>query len=293
MRSIWKGHIRFLLVAIPVRIYNAIETSEKISFNQLHREDFGPIGYDKRCKKCGEVVTNNEITKGYQYEPDRYAIVEPEDIAKIKIKTTKAVDIVGFVDASEIPTTFYDAPYFAGPDGAVSEKPYALLREVMKQTGKVGVGKVVLRDREDLVAVFPHENGLVLQKLHYPHELRKMEDVPEIENAKDLNKNELKLATTLVEQMVTTLEEIDTVDQYHEALRSLIDNKIKGRKVAEIGEVEELPRLDIMSALKKSLQQSNRKPMVKASSKEKKKPQITLVKPKAVSKTAAKKRKAS
>jgi DNA end-binding protein Ku len=293
MRSIWKGHIRFLLVAIPVRIYNAIETSEKISFNQLHREDFGPIGYDKRCKKCGEVVTNNEITKGYQYEPDRYAIVEPEDIAKIKIKTTKAVDIVGFVDSSEIPSTFYDAPYFAGPDGAVSEKPYALLREVMKQTGKVGIGKVVLRDREDLVAVFPHENGLVLQKLHYPHEMRKMEDVPEIENAKDLNKNELKLATTLVEQMVTTLEEIDTVDQYHEALRSLIDNKIKGRKVAEIGEVEELPRLDIMSALKKSLQQSNRKPMVKASSKEKKKPQITLVKPKAVGKTAAKKRKAS
>jgi DNA end-binding protein Ku len=293
MRSIWKGHIRFLLVAIPVRIYNAIETSEKISFNQLHREDFGPIGYDKRCKKCGEVVTNNEITKGYQYEPDRYAIVEPEDIVKIKIKTTKAVDIVGFVDSSEIPSTFYDAPYFAGPDGAVSEKPYALLREVMKQTGKVGIGKVVLRDREDLVAVFPHENGLVLQKLHYPHEMRKMEDVPEIENAKDLNKNELKLATTLVEQMVTTLEEIDTVDQYHEALRSLIDNKIKGRKVAEIGEVEELPRLDIMSALKKSLQQSNRKPMVKASSKEKKKPQITLVKPKAVGKTAAKKRKAS
>ena len=87
MRSIWKGHIRFLLVAIPVRIYNAIEASEKIQFNQLHREDFGPIGYDKRCKKCNEVVTNDEITKGYQYEPDRYAIVEPDDIAKIKIKT--------------------------------------------------------------------------------------------------------------------------------------------------------------------------------------------------------------
>lgn len=293
MRSIWKGHIRFLLVAIPVRIYNAIETAEKISFNQLHREDFGPIGYDKKCKKCGEVVKNDEITKGYQYEPDRYAIVEPEDIAKIKIKTTKAVDIIGFVDAKEIPSTFFDAPYYAGPDGPVAEKPYALLREVMRQTGKVGIGKVVLRDREDLVAVFPHDNGLVLQKLHYPHEIRKMEDVPEIESAKDLNKNELKLATTLVEQMVTTLEEIDTTDQYHEALKSLIESKIKGKKIVEFGEVEELPRLDIMSALKQSLQQSNRKPMVKASSKEKKKPQISLVKPKAVGKTAVKKRKAS
>ena len=288
MRSIWKGHIRFLLVAIPVRIYNAIETAEKIQFNQLHRDDYGPVGYDKKCKKCGQTLSNDQITKGYQYEPDHYAIVEPEDIAKIKIKTTKAVDIVGFVDASEIPTTFYDAPYYAGPDGPVSEKPYALLREVMKQTGKIGIGKVVLRDREDLVAVFPHENGLVLQKLHYPRELRSIEDVPEIDRAQNLNKNELKLATTLVEQMVTTLSEIDTTDQYHEALRSLIDSKIKGKKVAEVGEVEELPRLDIMSALKKSLQATNRKPMVKASSTAKKKPQITLVKPK-----AAKKRKAS
>ena len=290
MRSIWKGHIRFLLVAIPVRIYNAIETSEKIQFNQLHRDDFGPIGYDKRCKKCNEVVTNDQITKGYQYEPDRYAIVEPDDIAKIKIKTTKAVDIVGFVDRDEIPSTFYDAPYFAGPDGAVSEKPYALLREVMKQTGKIAVGKVVLRDREDLVAVFPHQDGLVLQKLHYPHELRKMEDVPDLENvqkldAQKLNKNELKLATTLVQEMVTTLAEVDTEDNYYNALRTLIDSKIKGRKVTQFEEVEEVPRLDIMSALKKSLQATSRKPMVKApATAEKKKPQITLVKPRAAKK---------
>ena len=290
MRSIWKGHIRFLLVAIPVRIYNAIETAEKIQFNQLHREDYGPIGYDKRCKKCSQVVTNDQITKGYQYEPDRYAIVEPEDIAKVKIKTTRAVDIIGFVDSSEIPTTFYDSPYYAGPDGPVSEKPYALLREVMKQTGKVGIGKVVLRDREDLVAVFPHEDGLVLQKLHYPHEIRKMKDVPEIEGPAKLDKNELKLATTLVEQMVTSLDEIDTVDQYHEALKKLIDSKIKGKKVAEF-EVEELPRLDIMSALKKSLQASSRKPMVKATTGAKKKP-LTLVKSEAKAKPA-KKRKAS
>ncbi len=288
MRSIWKGHIRFLLVAIPVRIYNAIETAEKIQFNQLHRDDYGPIGYDKRCKKCGQVVTNDQITKGYQYEPDRYAIIEPEEIAKIKIKTTKTVDIIGFVNRSEIPSTFYDAPYYAGPDGPVSDKPYALLREVMKQTGKVGLGKVVLRDREDLVALFPYENGLVLQKLHYPHEIRSIQEVPELDGAQKLDKNELKLATTLVEQMSTSLAEMDTTDHYHEALKTMIESKIKGKKVVEFAEVEELPRLDIMSALKKSLQQSTRKPMVKASSPAKKKPQITLVKPK-----VAKKRKAS
>jgi len=292
MRSIWKGHIRFLLVAIPVRIYNAIETTEKIQFNQLHRDDYGPIGYDKRCKKCSQVVSNDQITKGFQYEPDRFAIIEPEDIAKVKIKTTKAVDIIGFVDASEIPTTFYDSPYYAGPDGPVAEKPYALLREVMKQTGKIGIGKVVLRDREDLVALFPHDKGLVLQKLHYPHELRQMGDVPEIEGPSKLDKNELKLATTLVEQMATSLSEIDTTDNYHEALKKLIDSKIKGKKTVEFEQVEEIPRLDIMSALKKSLQQSNRKPMVKAPSVAKKKPQITLVKSEAKSK-AVKRRKAS
>ncbi|HKP46305.1 MAG TPA: Ku protein [Pyrinomonadaceae bacterium] len=293
MRSIWKGHIRFLLVAIPVRIYNAIETSEKISFNQLHREDFGPIGYDKRCKKCQQIVSNDQITKGYQYEPDRYAIVEADDIAKIKIKTTRAVDIVGFVDSSEIPSTFFDSPYYAGPDGPVAEKPYALLREVMKNTGKIAVGKVVLRDREDLVAVFPHENGLVLQKLHYPHELRSIGDVPETDKAPKLDKNELKLATTLVEQMVTTLSEIETTDQYHEALKKLIESKIKGKKVVEF-EVEELPRLDIMSALKKSLQASSRKPMVKAAptTAASKKKALTLVKSEAKAKPA-KKRKAS
>jgi len=279
MRSIWKGHIRFLLVAIPVRVYNAIEASEKIQFNQLHREDFGPIGYDKRCKKCGQVVTNDEITKGFQYEPDRYALVEPEEIAKVKIKTTKAVDIMGFVEASEIPATFFDAPYYLGPDGPVAEKPYALLRQVLQDTGKVGLAKVVLRDREDLVAVFPHGDGIVLQKLRYPAEVRKMEDVPDIEKVQKVDKKELGLATSLVEQMITSFADIDTVDHYHEALRKLIDSKIKGKKVTEFEKVEELPRLDIMTALKKSLQASTRKPMVKAAT-AKKKAALTLVKAK-------------
>ena len=287
MRSIWKGHIRFLLVAIPVRVYNAIEASEKIQFNQLHREDFGPIGYDKKCKKCGQIVANDEITKGYQYEPDRYALVEPEEIAKVKIKTTKAVDIMGFVDASEIPTTFFDAPYYLGPDGPVAEKPYALLRQVLKDTGKVGLAKVVLRDREDLVAVFPLEDGIVLQKLRYPAEVRKLEDVPEIDRTQKIDKKELTLATSLVEQMITSFADIDTVDHYHEALRKLIDSKIKGKKVTEFEKIEEVPRLDIMTALKKSLQASTRKPMVKAATATKKKAALTLVK----AKPAARKRK--
>jgi DNA end-binding protein Ku len=288
MRSIWKGHIRFLLVAIPIRVYNAIEASERVQFNQLHRDDFGPVGYDKRCKKCGQIVTNDQITKGYQYEPDRYAIIEPEEIAKIKIKTTRAVDILGFVEKEEIAPMFYDSPYYIGPDGPVAEKPFALLRQVLKDTGRIGLAKVVLRDREDLVAVFPQDDGIVLQKLRYPAEVRKIQDVPEIDAATKLDKKELQLATSLVEQMVTSFADIDTVDHYHEALRKLIDSKIKGKKVTEFEKFEELPRMDIMTALKKSLQASSRKPMVKAAPAAKKKAALTLVKSKPAT---AKKRK--
>jgi DNA end-binding protein Ku len=288
MRSIWKGHIRFLLVAIPIRVYNAIEASERVQFNQLHRDDYGPIGYDKRCKKCGEIVSNDQITKGFQYEPDRYAIVEPEEIAKIKIKTTRAVDILGFVEKEEVAPMFFDAPYYIGPDGPVAEKPFALLRQVLKDTGKIGLAKVVLRDREDLVAVFPHSDGIVLQKLRYPAEVRKIEDVPEVDATPKLDKKELALATSLVEQMITTFSDIDTIDHYHEALRKLIDSKIKGKKVTEFEKYEEPPRMDIMTALKKSLQASSRKPMVKSEPATKKKAALTLVKAKPA---AAKKRK--
>jgi DNA end-binding protein Ku len=159
---------------------------------------------------------------------------------------------------------------------------------VLKDTGKVGLAKVVLRDREDLVAVFPHDNGIVLQKLRYPAEVRSIQDVPELDATQKLDKRELSLATSLVEQMVTSFADIDTVDHYHEALRKLIDSKIKGKKVTEFEQVEEMPRMDIMTALKKSLQASSRKPMVKAAPAAKKKAALTLVKAKPA---AARKRK--
>jgi len=267
MRSIWKGHIRFLLVAIPVRVYNAIETSEKIHLNQLHKEDYGPIGYDKRCKKCGQIVSNEEIIKGYQYSKDQYAILEPDDIAKIKLKTTRVIDIVGFVDSSEIPPTLYDSPYYAGPDGDVGAKTFALLREVLKQTGKVGLGKVVLRDREDFVAIAPQGDGLVVFKLRYPKEVRKISEVPQIGDYK-IDEKELKLAHTLVEQMVTSISEIEMKDNYSDALREIIEAKIEGKEVTAFVE-EEAPTVDIMTALKESIKQAQRKPMVKATGKAK------------------------
>src|SRR5438105_5578855 len=225
MRSIWKGHIRFSLVTIPIRIYNAVDSNEQaIRFNQLQKDDNGAVGYDKKCKKCGKVLTTEEIVKGYQFEPEQYVIVSPEDFEKIKLKSTKVIEIEGFINASEVQPSLYESPYFAGPDGAVAAKTYSLLSQALKASGKVGVGKVVLRDREEIVMIAGQEGGLMLYKLRHPNEVRKMDSVPQLEH-KEANKDELKLSINLVESMTSTLKELDLTDRYRDALRELIEAK--------------------------------------------------------------------
>lgn len=264
MRSIWKGHIRFSLVTIPIRIYNAVDTEETIKFNQLHKEDHGGVGYDKKCKKCGKTLTSEEIVKGYEFESEQFVIVSPEDLEKIKIKSTKVIDIEGFIDASEVHPTLYESPYFAGPDGLVAAKTYSLLAQTLKASGKVGIGKVVLRDREEIVVLSPLDGGIVLYKLRNPRELRKMESVPQIEN-KEASKDELKLSMSLVESMSAELKDIDLTDHYRDALREMIEAKVAGKQVVSVQE-EEKPVTDIMAALKESIERTKaqKKPMEKA-----------------------------
>jgi DNA end-binding protein Ku len=265
MRPIWKGHIRFSLVTIPISIYNAIETSETISFKQLHKEDNGPIGYDKRCKKCNKIVKNEDIVKGYQYEPDQFAIIEPEDLAKLKLKSTKVIEIEGFVDAEEVPATLYDTPYYAGPDGDVSAKTFALLIATLKDSGKLGIGKVVIRDRESVVLLSPEKNGLLLYKLRYPNEVRKITEVPQLDGT-TADKQQLKLARTLVDSMIKPFAEIKLKDTYKDAVKELIKAKIQGKEVATVEEEEEKAPVDIMTALKQSIESASKqkKPMKKA-----------------------------
>ncbi len=270
MRAIWKGHIRFSLVTIPVRIYNAVDTDQHISFNQLHKEDNGPIGYEKKCKKCGKVVSNDDIVKGYPYEPERFVIVEKEDLEKVKLKSTKIIEIEGFIDAKEVPPTLYDAPYYAGPDGPVAVKAYSLLAATLKETKQMGIGKVVLRDREDVVMISPMENGICLYKLRSPHEVRKMGEVPQLDG-KVVDKKQLDLAKNLVQSMKTTLNKLDLSDKYNDALREMIEAKIEGKQIVQVEE-EEKPTVDIMTALKQSIEQAKgqRKPMEKATGAKKK-----------------------
>ena len=135
----------------------------------------------KKCKKCGKALSAEEIVKGYQFEPEQYVIVSADDLAKIKLKSTKVIEIEGFIDAGEIHPSWYESPYFAGPDGLVAAKAYSLLGEALKASGKVGVGKVVLREREEVVMIAPLDGGLILYKLRNPDEVRKMDNVPQFE----------------------------------------------------------------------------------------------------------------
>lgn len=269
MRAIWKGHIRFSLVTIPVLVYNALDTEQTISFNLLHKEDHGPISYDKRCKKCDKVVSSGEIVKGYKYEPEQYVIVEKEDLEKINLKSTKIIEIEGFIDAKEVHPTLYEAPYYAGPDGPVAVQAYSLLSAALRETGKMGIGKVVLHDREDIVMIAPYENAVVLYKLRPPKEIRDINEIPKLDG-KPIDKEGLKLARSLVDSMSTTLDKLDLTDKYHDALSAIIEAKIAGREIIKVEE-EEKPVVDIMTALKQSIEQakSQKKPMEKAKGKKK------------------------
>ncbi len=267
MRAIWKGHIRFSLVTIPIRMYSAIETSKSISFRQLHKEDNGPIGYQKVCKVCDEKVSTSDIVKGYEYESDQYVIIEAADLQNIKLKSTKVIDIEAFVDASEVNPALFDAPYFAGPDGEVASKAYSLLCETLKNTNKLGIGKVVLRDRESIVLIAPQGPGLVMYKLRYPDELRQIENVPNIGHI-ETDEAQLRLAQTLVDSMAKSFDELALEDKYRNAVMELVHAKVEGKEIVTLAE-EEAPIVDIMTALQESINQSKtqKKPLKKATGK--------------------------
>ena len=261
MRAIWKGHIQFSLVTIPIRIYNAIDSGQTISFNLLSKEGHNPVSYEKKDKVTGETLRTEDIVKGYQYEPGQYVIIDQEDFDKVKLKSERIIEIQGFVDTKEVHPTLYESPYYIGPDGDMAAKTYGLLSQTLKETGRIAVGKVVLRDRETPVLITPHETGMVMYRLRYPAEVRSIREVPQLLEVKT-DKEQLKLAKTLVDSMTTKLANIEMKDNYYDALKAIIDAKIQGKEVVSIE--EEAPKVvDIMTALKASIDAA-KKPMEKA-----------------------------
>lgn len=259
MRSIWKGHIRFSLVTIPIQVFSAIESKNGIKFRQLHKEDNGAIGYSKVCKSCDKKVPYGDIVKGYEYEPDNYVVLEKTDFENIKLKSTKAIDIEAFVDISEVHPTRFETIYFVGPNGEVATKTFNLFTQTLRSTGKAGIGRIILRDKEDVVLLTEHKGGLIMYKLRYPYEMRSMEKVPDLQEV-EVDQTQLDLAKTLVDSLAKPFSEVDFDDRYRAALMDLVNSKVEGKQVVSIAQEEdETPVVDIMSALKKSIEEAKAK----------------------------------
>ena len=261
MRSVWKGHIRFSLVTIPVQIFNAVETKGNISFKQLHAEDNGAVGYKKYCKSCDVTLGRDDIVKGYEYQPDQFVIISSDELKNIKLKSTRAIDIEAFVDIDEVSPSRYEAVYYVGPEGDVAKGTFALLCETLKKTGKAGIGRIILRDREDVVllTVPKDKPGLIMYKLRYDYEIRDIEKVPDIGDNKGADEAQLKLAMQLVDSLSTKFSEVDFTDRYKGALNELVEQKVAGKEIINIDIEEDAPVVDIMSALKKSIEESKKK----------------------------------
>ena len=255
-RQLWKGAIQFGLVHVPVSLYPA-EHRDELSFTLLDRRDMQPVGYQRVNKTTGDEVPFDEVVKGYEYEKGEYVTLEKEDFKRANVEATQTVDIVGFVDADAIPPYYFDAPYYLAPDkhGA---KGYALLRETLERTGRVGIATVVIRTRQHVAALYPQGNVLVLNTLRYHDELRdpKDLDVPESTKAAKVQPKEIDMAERLVEDMVTDWKPAHFKDSYRADLMKFIEDKAAGRvKAAPRG--KRAPKgaevIDFAKLLEKSL----------------------------------------
>lgn len=255
MRSIWKGSIKFSLVNIPIQIFNAVESKSAIKFKQLHNKDNGPIAYHKVCKSCDEVVPYGDIVKGYEYEPDQFVVMDPEELQSIKLKSTKSVEVEAFVDIDEVHPSRFEAVYYVGPNGESAKSTYYLFVETLKQSDKAAVGRIILRDKEDVVLMKPYKHGLILYKLRYPNELRSIEKVPDLEEF-NVDEAQLELARTLVSSMNKPFTEVNFENRYRDQLMKLVNDKVAGKQIISVqeGTAEEAPVVDIMSALKQSIE---------------------------------------
>jgi DNA end-binding protein Ku len=251
-RATWKGYLKISLVNIPVKVFPATEASGSISFNQLHEECRTRIQQKKWCPQCNREVPNSEIVKGYEFEKGQYVIMSEEDIDKVRPESTRVIDLVQFADESSIDPMYVDRTYYLAPDGGVASDAFAVMREGMK--GKVGVGKLALYGREYLVAVRPHERGIVMHTLHHAAEIRSIDTVEELNSvASKVKPEEIKLARQVIATFDAPLNLADYKDEYREGLQRIIDKKIAGEEIVA-PQVEAPPKVvNLMDALKKSL----------------------------------------
>ena len=253
--AIWSGSINFGLVSIPVKLFTAVRSGKNdIAFNFLHKKDKGRIKNERVCSVDGKTVPWDEIVRGYEYEKGQYVILTDEDIKKASVETTQSVDIVQFVDAKEINPMLYDTPYYLEPDKK-GRHAYALLREALKKSGKVGVAQVVIRTREHLAALRPLGDALVLETLHYADELMPYDQF-ELPPAKEKTPpTEMKAAMMLIDTMSEKFDLESFHDTYKEKLLTMIQARAKGKPLPKIKGKAPQPTnvVNIMDVLQRSL----------------------------------------
>lgn len=266
--AVWTGAISFGLLSIPIRLYAAAR-SEHIPLHLLHKGTHTRIKQPYYCEECGGIVPRSEIERGYEYEKGEYVVIEEGDLKKITPRSGKNMEILAFVKAEEIDPIYFDASYFVMPDKD-AVKPYELLLKALEETNRVGIAKVTMHQREYTVFVRPRGHGLTAHTMYYADEIRKVEGYG---NWKDVmtTAQEMKLAIQLVETLAEPFRPEAYHDSYRENLKKLIEAKRRGKSIVAEKEPKRAPVIDIMEALKRSVQQTEAKGKKPASAREGKK----------------------
>lgn len=260
-RALWKGAISFGLVYIPVEMYTAVQEHD-LDLTMLDRRDFSPVGYKRYNKKTGKEVTWDDIVKGYEYEDNEYVVLSDEDLKRANVEATQTIDIVAFVEAADVPLTYYETPYYLAPSRG-GNKVYALLRETLRKAGKIGIATVVMRTKQHLCALVCVEDKIVLNTLRYATEIRSAEELklpPATLKAAGISDKELKMALSLVDGMSEEWKPEQYHDTYKEDVLAMIKKKIKAGQTKTITAAEEAPQapkasnvVDLVALLQNSL----------------------------------------
>jgi DNA end-binding protein Ku len=276
-RSMWKGAIQFGLVTIPVKLYLATESRAGVSFHMLHEPDLSRIQMKVFCPVEEEIISRSDTVKGYEYAPDKYVVINDEDLEKLPLKTVRSIEIEQFVDAQEAEsqTKFVKQAYYLEPD-RVGRKAFQLLKEVLQDKGLTAICKIVIRDREALAALDPFESTMLLSTLYWPDEIRALGELDIPDEQPEIKPAEKKMASQLIDAMTGEFNPEAYRDEYREALMQVIESKIEGRETVEIETPDEPTKLvDLMAALQASVsaattaRDSKSKPVSVAEEKEK------------------------
>lgn len=261
-RSIWKGSISFGLVNIPVGLY-AAETRQELQFHLLDKRDKSPVRYKRVSEKSGKEVPWNEIVRGYEYAQGSYVILSDEDLKRANPVATQTIDITDFVDAAEINPVYFDKPYYLAPDKK-GTKGYALLREALRRSGKVGIATVVIRTRQYLAAVLPEDDVLVLELLRYAHELRDAGELEVPQGEAGVSDRELEMAERLIEGMVSEWQPDKYADTYEKDVMDLIERRVESGETEAVETPAPKPSgegkvVDLMMLLRRSVEENQGK----------------------------------